>query len=479
MTGSSFHARLEVSPGAGEHDTVEDGRSARAMVGLARREFLFLMLEADRPGAGAARYELDDVDEVVIGRGMERSAIRRRVGESTRLTIELPAPSLSRVHARLYRTIDGWTIEDVGSTNGTFLGGKRVARALLGADAVVEIGHCLLRVRDFFVPSSQPFGDLDSGQMTSTPPGFRTLLPDLCQQLDELRRIAESTLSVVLTGESGTGKEVLARGIHALSRRTGPFLAVNCGALTETLVESQLFGHVRGAFTGALADALGYVRAAAGGTLLLDEIGDLNRVGQVALLRVLQEREVVPVGSARPQSVDVRIICASSRPLDQLVNAGLFRADLLARLSGFSHATSPLRNRIEDLGLLVAALVNKSGIKAQASAISPEVGWRLLRHRWPLNVRELEQALLRGWALAADGVIDAAHLRLEDGGTTPAPTRPPVLSPADAELRARLVAELTATRGVVSEVARRLGKARMQVHRWMKRVRLDPGTFRR
>src|SRR5262249_4252107 len=161
-------------------------------------------------------------------------------------------------------------------------------------------------------------------------------------------------LSILLLGETGTGKEVLARSLHALSQRPGPFIAVNCGAIPENLVEGQLFGHVRGAFSGALKDEPGLVRAAQGGTLLLDEIGDLPASSQAALLRVLQESEVRPVGSTQTVKVDVRIIAATHRPLESLIKGNAFRHDLYARLAGFRFELAPLRKRKVDLGLLIA-----------------------------------------------------------------------------------------------------------------------------
>jgi DNA-binding NtrC family response regulator len=460
-------------------ETLRDDRRGRGGAAIIPQSYLFVALEADRPLSGGARYALDGIEEVVISRGADRSASRSRADGVHRLLLKLPGRSLSAVHARLQRSPEGWCLEDARSTNGSFINGSRVERALLRPDDVAEVGHTFLLVRDFPRQVGRPATDLDSREMAALPAGLPTLLPHIADQLAELERIARSDVTVVLQGESGTGKELLARAIHLLSGRRGALVAVNCGALTETLAESQLFGHVRGAFTGAVADASGYVRAADGGTLLLDEVGDLGRTAQVALLRTLQEREVVPVGSARAQKVDVRFIAATPRPLDDLVRDGQFRADLYARLSGFTHVTPPLRNRLEDLGLLVAAVLTKIGVgTADNPIISPEVGLRLLRHSWPLNVRELEQSLLRAWALASGGTVEADHLRLDERPTEATPAGP-VLSAEEQALRGRIIAELTAADGNVAEVARRLGKARMQLHRWMRRFAIDPRSFRR
>jgi hypothetical protein len=458
--------------------TLDDSRQRGRGPGgpLAMHSYLFVALEGDRPLAGGARYALSGIDEVVIGRGPERTTVRTSVHGVRRLELRLPGRSLSTVHARIVRTPQGWALQDAGSTNGSFVNGERVERAELGPSDVIEVGHSLLVVRVFPVCVDEPPADVD-GRELAGPVGFATLVPPLVPRLADLRRIAAADISVVLCGETGTGKEMLARGVHALSGRSGPFVAVNCGALTESLAESQLFGHVRGAFSGAVAETTGFVRAAHGGTLLLDEVNDLSAAAQSALLRVLQEREVIPVGSARPHAIDVRFIATSPRPLHEDVQARGFRRDLLARLSGYTHHATPLRQRREDLGLLVAALLEKMGVSAgDQPTVAPDLGLALLRHEWPLNVRELEQALRRGWALSRGG-------RLEDVQLTPEPLpadTPPhsVLSAQEQELRERVVGALTASRGNVAQVARTLGTARMQVHRWMKRLGIEAAAFR-
>jgi transcriptional regulator with AAA-type ATPase domain len=463
---------------------LRDSRGAGPATALALHPFLFVVLEADRPLAGGARYALGEVDEVIIARGRDRSVTRDDSHGERRLVLRLPGRSLSSIHVRLRRGPEGWAVEDAQSTNGTFVNGERVERAVLGPDDVLEVGHSFLILRTYPLPVTRACGDLDSPQLEGQPLGFRTLAPPLGDRVDELARIADSTVSVVLSGETGTGKEVLARGIHELSCRAGAFVAVNCGALTKGLAESQLFGHVRGAFSGAVADAPGFVRAADGGTLLLDEIGDLEPAAQVALLRVLQEREVVPVGSARPLKVDIRLIATSPRRLDEMVGRGDFRSDLLARLSGFTFETAPLRERREDVGLLVAALFSKMGVTtAERPAFAPEVALQVLRYGWPHNVRELEQALLRSWVLAEEGLIGAGFFRADrvGSGSDSVLSAPPsgLLTLEEQELRKRIEAELKATGGNVAQVARKMGKARMQLHRWMRRFAIDPASYRR
>ena len=460
-------------------DSVRDRRAAAG----APRAHLFVVLEGARPLSGGARFSLAGIDEVHIGRGEQRSTqidIAAR-----RLMLQLPSPSLSRLHARLRRAPMGWYLEDAGSRNGCYMNGQRVERALAGGKDIIELGHAFLVVRDFEQRADQPAGDLDAAELEREPSGLRTLLPSVAAGLADVRRVARSAIGILLVGETGTGKEVLARAIHELSARPGPFVAVNCNTLTEGLVESQLFGHVKGAFSGAIADAAGFVRAADRGTLLLDEVGDLGATAQGALLRVLQEREVVPVGRAQPQKVDVRFLATSPRPLDAGTNRDRFRSDLFARLSGFIYPMTPLRERREDLGLLVAALLRKAGAgDAEQPRIAPDLGLALLRHDWPLNVRELEQLLMRTWLLADDGLMSGEPRFVTAGDSEPpggggAGARPPrSLSPEDQSLQQRLAEALSAAGGNVTEAAKAMGTGRVQFHRLMKRLGVDARKFR-
>jgi transcriptional regulator of acetoin/glycerol metabolism len=450
---------------------------------------MFIVLDAGRPLAGGARFALDDgrafaagagepVDEIAIGRGEQREAALSNDDGVKRLTVRLPSPLLSRVHVRLRRAAHGWLFEDAHSRNGTFLNGQRAATGLVGADDVLEVGHTFLMIRAFPQRPGEVVPALTGADLDGRPVALQTLVPVLASQLRDLERVARSTVPVLLTGETGTGKEVLARAIHELSGRKGSFVAVNCGTLTEGLAESQLFGHVRGAFSGAVADAVGFVRAAAAGTLLLDEVGDLGRTAQAALLRVLQEREVVPVGRARPQTVDLRFVATTPRPLDGAVGRDEFRSDLFARLSGFVHRMTPLRERREDLGLLVAALLRKAGVRESDGArITPEMALALLRHDWPLNVRELEQLLVRSWLLNDDGTMNATVASRAPKKAKG--SRPEQEQEQEQALRERLVETLRAAKGNVSAAARAAGEGRVQMHRLMRRLRIDPRAFRR
>ncbi|MBU1406358.1 MAG: sigma-54 dependent transcriptional regulator [Proteobacteria bacterium] len=231
--------------------------------------------------------------------------------------------------------------------------------------------------------------------------------------LQTVVKVAQYDTTVLITGESGTGKELVARGIHHKSGRAGkPFLAVNCGGMPSSLLESELFGYVKGAFTGAEKDRKGIFQEAHGGTLFLDEIGELPPDAQVKLLRVLQEREVRPVGGARTVRVDVRVLAATARDLEEEVAAGRFREDLFYRLNVIRLHVPPLRERMEDIPLLCTRLLDR--IAAKLDRLPPELPPAtlavLLRHRWPGNVRELENVLERALVLSDGSLIMTEHL---------------------------------------------------------------------
>ncbi len=237
---------------------------------------------------------------------------------------------------------------------------------------------------------------------------------------------------------------------------------------------------MRGAFSGAVSDAAGFIRSADRGTLLLDEVGDLPEPGQAALLRVLQEHEVVPIGDSRPRKVDFRLVAATHRPLSELVARGVFRGDLFARLAGFAFAIPPLRERREDIGLLVAAFAATRPLR-----LTPEAGRALLEYEWPLNVRELHRALDVALTLAEGERIDLAHLPPQVaraawrvGPAAPTSARPDCEESAPDPRREALAEALARHRGNVSEVARELGKDRKQVQRWMRRFGLSAASFR-
>jgi DNA-binding NtrC family response regulator len=437
---------------------------------------LFVVLEGNRPLVGGARYSLTGIDEVVIGRGESRAAARAR-GSST-LTLTLPSPVLSGKHARIVRTPEGWAVEDLQSRNGTLVNGRLVTRAVLQPGDLIDVGRVFLAVEEVFVDADLGARDLDAADVSRERAGLLTLWPPLESRLDDLGRIAAEDVTVTLVGETGTGKEVMAEALHHLSGRKGPYVAINCGAVPANLIESQLFGHVRGAFSGAAGPSPGTIRAADGGTLLLDEIISTSADVQVALLRVIQERQVTPVGTHQTVPVDVRFVAASQVPLRESVAKGTFRADLQMRLEGYIFEIPPLRERRVDLGVLVASLLRRRGVgEASGATITPNAVLRILRYHWPGNVRELEQALARSWALAKKGEIDEAHL--PDPETDDADSAAGAEPDADDRLRGELVEHLRVTGGNVAETARRMGRARPLVHRWLKRLGVDPATYRR
>ena len=220
--------------------------------------------------------------------------------------------------------------------------------------------------------------------------------------LELVQRVAPTTSTVLIQGETGTGKELVARAIHRASSRAGhPFVAINCAAITESLLESELFGHAKGAFTGAIAQKIGKIESATGGTLFLDEISELAAPMQAKLLRVLQEREVEPVGGTRSIKVDVRILAATNRNLEAEVRAGRFREDLFFRLNVLSITTPPLRERLEDIPLLAQSFVMKVSkqYNVPVKPLSAQAQALMMEYEWPGNVRELENALERAVVL--------------------------------------------------------------------------------
>ena len=283
-------------------------------------------------------------------------------------------------------------------------------------------------------------------------------------------RVASTDATVLIQGESGTGKELVARAIHTASpRASGPFVAVDCGAIAEGVLESELFGHARGAFTGAQVARRGLFEEAHHGTLFLDEIGDIGPNLQARLLRALQEGTIRRVGTNEPISVDVRVVAASNRDMEAAVKQGAFRADLYYRLHVVSIHIPPLRERREDIPLLAEHFAQKHG-RAEGSAISPEARELLLAHDWPGNVRELENVIARALALNPSGVVLPEDLpdAIRSARPGPAPARLPDVSdrPSLAELERRYATQvLQETNGNKTRAAEILGIDRKTLYR--------------
>jgi len=308
---------------------------------------------------------------------------------------------------------------------------------------------------------------------------FVTRSPAMESLLNQARRVALSDAAVCILGASGTGKELLARAIHRASRRAdAPFVAVNCGAIPEGLLESELFGHKKGSFTGAVQDRRGLFQAADGGTLFLDEIGDMPLTLQVKLLRALEERVVRPVGANEDIEVNVRLLSATHRKLEDRITSGEFREDLFYRLSVVKLALPPLSDRREDIPLLAGHFLSRRAERygRPRLGISPEAMEQLVSAAWPGNVRQLLNVVERAIALTATDVIPASLVRQAlDAGVGS-------LTPLDEARRAfereYLVRILKITGGNVTQAARLAGRNRTEFYRLLERHALEPSMFK-
>jgi DNA-binding NtrC family response regulator len=472
------HERMASSrsvSGTDEYASPADARSASP--------HLFLAFACNRPFSSPRRYALGAVQSVALGR--EESATSQVTGDPASLRIEIADSWVSTHHAQLRRVMGRWIVEDLGSRNGTRLNGVAIKSSALSDGDVLELGHSFLVFRPEVKASPEGAPKVSSGELGSHP-SLATLNPELAAQFSALVPLAPSGVSIVIQGETGTGKELVAKAIHQLSKREGEFIAVNCGAIPETLLEAELFGYQKGAFSGAVQNYLGLIRSADRGTLFLDEIGDLPATSQVSLLRVLQEREVMPLGTGRSVPVDIRICSASHRDLQQLVSQLRLREDLFGRISGFTINLPALRQRREDLGLIISSLLERSSLQsAQKVVFDRKAARAIFLYDWPRNIRELEKCLEAALALAGAGPISLDHLSASlhpfGSGSGGAGSKRTDASPAFADQsgRERLIELLVQHGGNVSAVARTLGKARVQVRRWLARHLIDPDRYRK
>jgi transcriptional regulator with AAA-type ATPase domain len=397
------------------------------------------------------------------------------LGRGEECDVQLAGGETSRKHAEIRREGPLWIVRDLDSRNGTFVEGKRVAAAPLSLGELVRFGD--------WIGVLVPHGPDATPVFSAFAPGLFAG-PALRPVLELARRTAPSQLPAIVEGETGTGKEGLCRALHAWSGRKGPFLAVNCGAIPETLAEGELFGYRKGAFTGAERANLGYFRAADGGTLLLDEIVELPPALQTKLLRVLEQRELVPLGESAPIAVDVRIVVAAQEALAQAVKERRFRADLYARLNGVTLRLPPLRERREEIAFLVTRLMqdHAGGRPPHIEARAIE---RLCLHDWPFNLRELDLLVKRLLVLHPDGRIKKADLpeAIRNAAVAepePAPKKPPgkaakaprARTVEDQKARdeqdlAALMAALRVARGNVVRAAEAAGMTRQRAYRLM------------
>ena len=278
-----------------------------------------------------------------------------------------------------------------------------------------------------------------------------------------IERLADVPTTVLVTGESGTGKELIAEAIHRAGHRKGPLITVNCAALSENLLESELFGHVKGAFTGAMKDKTGRFMAANGGTIFLDEIGDISPKMQTRLLRVLQEKVIERVGDIRAIPIDVRVVAATNRDLKSRIESGDFREDLFFRLNVVNIDLPPLRERRTDIPQLVDHLIDKLNIKLnrKVQTVSPEVIKTFMNYNWPGNVRELEHCIEHAFILCRESQIEMEHLPPELHHSTPV-EQPSVSSDIDAQA---IRAALLKSAGNKAKAARLLGISRRTIYR--------------
>jgi len=388
------------------------------------------------------------------------------IGRAADCDVRVDHSALSRRHARLHLGPPP-TIQDLGSRNGTRVSGQ-VRR---GGEPVALRSSDSFHIGPFsfvLVAGSSAVVLAGAAGESAAPRGALMVSdPTLAGKTDLLERIARASVNVIVQGETGTGKEVLAQTIHALSGRPGEIVAINCAALGGNLLESELFGHERGAFTGAVKTKPGLLEIAGNSTALLDEIGELPLDLQSKLLRALESRQVHRVGGTKPIEIHCRVIAATHRDLPAEIAAGRFRQDLYYRLHGITLAIPPLRARREMIGPLATRFLDEARPRCRAR-FTPTALVALGAHDWPGNVRELRRVIERAVLLAGDAPIDAAHLLLAPMAA-PAPTA----APPESDDRGRFLALARSCRGNTSAIARALETSRSQVKRLADRYGID------
>jgi transcriptional regulator with GAF, ATPase, and Fis domain len=429
---------------------------------------------------GAESHLLASGATTVVGRGLD-------------CDVRISSPALSRRH---FSVLGGPApvVRDLGSANGTALNGVRLppnAAVPLERGALIEAGGLFFMLRDDRDPQ------VPSPVRPSASPASVVIEdPAMARLHDLVAVVANSTMPVLVVGETGVGKEILATAVHRRSQRAArPLVRVNCAALPETLLESELFGYEKGAFTGATQPKRGLIEAADGGTFFLDEIGEMPLPTQAKLLRVLETGEVMRLGSLRPRPVDVRFVAATNAHLPALVAKGAFRRDLYYRINGITIPVPPLRERRAEIpslarAFLAARAAERSG---RLPEISPEAMTRLLEHEWPGNVRQLKNVVDRAVAICAGHTILPEHVVLDStlssspGGAAGAPEPAPAAAPAlpthptpggglmrvdPNEDRAKLVEALERAGGNQGRAAEILGVSRRTLMKWMDDHRL-------
>jgi two-component system, NtrC family, response regulator GlrR len=416
------------------------------------------------------------------GMSFDATADRIVIGTHESATVRLDDRTVSRFHCEITHVAGQLLVRDLGSRNGTYIDGVAIREAFCPPTGALVLGGTRLALRS--IPKREPAS-------TGTRDRFGLLIgrsAAMRRVIGQLERVAATDATVLLLGETGTGKELAAESVHRESPRAkGPFVIVDCGAIPSDLLESELFGHERGAFTGAVRSREGAFSAAAGGTIFLDEIGELPRDLQPKLLRALSRRAVKPVGGEAYVDIDVRVIAATNRDLRQEVNVDRFRGDLYYRLAVVEVRLPPLRDRLDDLPILVEAMLRESRATPVETSrlLAAAFVDQLREHRWPGNVRELRNAIDRALALGPWEPEPSAPLTAPTGSPSAPPSGPPIeLSRPFKEARddwtatferAYLAALLAEHGGNIRAAARAAGIDRVHLYRLLARHGLRRG----
>ncbi|MDX2023112.1 MAG: sigma 54-interacting transcriptional regulator [Deltaproteobacteria bacterium] len=425
-------------------ESVEDEPSAAAQ---GTRVFLVVTDGAD---AGRA-YELPEGKEITIGRTKDA-------------TIFVDDPRVSRKHARISRLGALLLAEDLGSRNGIRVNNDVVAGAqrLLHAGDLIRVGSAQLSLAIVAAAGAPQKALAKTPGPLAPPEGLIVADPDMRRVFQIVQRLGRTNTTVLILGETGVGKEVVAEQIHRASVASGgPFVRLNCASLPESLLEAELFGHERGAFTGADQRKVGYIEAANGGTLFLDEVAEMSRTTQAKLLLTLENRTIVRLGATKELPVSVRFVSATNRDLRKDVEQGRFREDLYYRLSAFTLQIPPLRKRPTEIALLADLFIRDFAARMSEppARLTPAAVAALRQYAWPGNVRELRNAMEHALVLAEDGVIDVPHLPIRDNTSMAAPAASLRDDVEDAEKRS-IVEALAACEGHRARAAQLLGISR-------------------
>ncbi len=405
-----------------------------------------------------------DVDPIVVGRD---EGARIRIADA----------EVSALHCELRAVNEGILVKDLGSTNGTFASSVRIHEAVITQRTELVVGQSKLVVTPTTSKQRVDVGFSDRfGELVGSSPRMRRLF-------GVLEKVARTPLSILVLGETGTGKEVVARSVHQASdRKDGPFVVVDCGSIPASLAESLLFGHEKGAFTGATERKKGALAEAHGGTLFLDELGELPLDLQPKLLRVLAERQVKRVGGSAFEPIDVRVLAATRRDLGAEMNAGRFRSDLFFRIAQVRVELPALRERISDLPLLVEEVCKRAGKPEASTVVLDWIEKRLGSHDWPGNVRELVNVVQVAATLAdtPEAIDDVLTLAREPGAAAPSGGEGPATAFTEAKRAAVAAFErdyftqlARGAKGNVSEMARQSGMERHHVRAYLRKYAIE------